>query len=80
MRDPFLFVSVSSITEMVRETKRRTVSAVSRLTAWDNLWPAKPWQQGALRGKVSALANSCTHIYPAADIYGEGGLSPDVTP
>lgn len=48
--------------------------------ARDNLHPAKPGQQGALRGKVSALANSCTHIYPLAAIYGEGGLSPDVTP
>lgn len=48
--------------------------------ASDNLHPANPGQQGALRGKVSALANSCTHIYPLAAIYGEGGLSPDVTP
>lgn len=48
--------------------------------ARDNLHPANPGQQGALRGKVSALANSCTHIYPLAAIYGEGGLSPDVTP
>lgn len=47
--------------------------------ARDNLHPANPGQQGALRGKVSALANSCTHIYPLAAIYGEGGLSPDVT-
>lgn len=28
---------------------------------------------------MSALANSCTHIYPPT-IYVEGGLSPDVTP
>lgn len=60
--------------------KHLTVTAASRLSVQDNLCPVNPRQQGALRGKVSVLANSCTHIYPPAAIYGEGDLSPDMTP